>query len=175
MKRLLTIISSFFLFTGTTAIAQTVQKEYKVGHVFTVSLPGYMNKTTGLNSSSAIQFKSSIKDVYGFIIEDGKEELRLAEINFTSVNDFYENFIQDFLKDQEKREVSKPKTQSIGSTNFIESEVTYYDKDAKGDLYYFIGIAETKTYYYKVLCWVVVENKDKFKADFQKILYSLKD
>jgi hypothetical protein len=38
-----------------------------------------------------------------------------------------------------------------------------------------VGIVETKTAYYKVLSWAAAENKDKFKADFQKILYSLKD
>jgi hypothetical protein len=38
-----------------------------------------------------------------------------------------------------------------------------------------VGVVETKTAYYKVLSWAVAENKDKFKADFQKILYSLKD
>jgi hypothetical protein len=59
--------------------------------------------------------------------------------------------------------------------NFIESDITYYDKDAKTEIYYLVGVVETKTAYYKVLSWAVAENKDKFKADFQKILYSLKD
>jgi hypothetical protein len=45
----------------------------------------------------------------------------------------------------------------------------------KSDIYYLVGILETKTSYYKVISDTGIENKDKFKADFQKILYSLND
>jgi hypothetical protein len=134
-----------------------------------------MTKTAGINSASAIQYKSAVKDVYGFIIFDTKEELGLVEMKYSSTNEFYEDFIKDFLIDEDKRKVSKPLSQKNGDINFIECDVTYYDKDAKTDIYYLVGIVETKTAYYKVLSWAVAENKDKFKADFQKIIYSIKD
>lgn len=159
----------------TTTFAQTELKEYKAGHTFNVSLPDYMTKTAGINSASAIQYKSAVKDVYGFIIFDTKEELGLVEMKYSSTNEFYEDFIKDFLIDEYKRKVSKPLSQKNGDINFIECDVTYYDKDAKTDIYYLVGIVETKTAYYKVLSWAVAENKDKFKADFQKIIYSIKD
>jgi hypothetical protein len=157
------------------AYAQTNLKEYKAGHVFTVSLPDYMNKTVGLNSAAAIQYKSAVKDVYGFIIVDTKEELSLAELTYSSINEFYEGFIPDFLKEEEKRNVSEPVYQKKGNINFVECDVTYFDKDAKADIYYLVGIVETKLSFYKVLAWSTVENKGKFKADFQKIIYSVKD
>ena len=175
MKRRIAIFTTAFLFIITTALAQTKLKEYKAGHVFYVSLPDYMSKTSGLNSSSTIQYKSTVKDVYGFIIEDNKEELALAEIKYTSISEFYEDFIKDFLKDEEKRKVSSPKNQKKGAINFIECDITYYDKDAEMDIYYLVGIVETRTSFYKVFSWSAAENKDKFKADFQKILYSLRD
>jgi hypothetical protein len=157
------------------AFSQTTLKEYKAGHIFYVSLPDYMKKTSGLNSSSTIQYKNTVKDVYGFIIEDNKEELELSEITYSSLTEFYDEFIGDFLKDEEKRVVSKPKTQVKGAINFIEADVTYYDKEAAMDIYYLVGIVETKSAYYKVLSWTSAANKDKFKADFQKILYSVRD
>lgn len=175
MKSKIMILSATLCLLTINSFSQTSLKEYKVGHIFYVSLPDYMKKTAGLNSSSAIQYKNSVKDVYGFVIEDYKEELELAEITYTSLNEFYEEFITDFVKDEEKRTVSKPKTQSKGGINFIESDVTYFDKEAEMEIYYLVGIAETKSAYYKVLSWTAATNKDKFKADFQKILYSIKD
>jgi hypothetical protein len=175
MKKTVTIFTTALILLATTAFAQNTFKEFKAGHIFYVSLPDYMARTTGLNSASTIQFKSNIKDVYGFIIEDSKEELKLAELNYTSLNEFYEDFIKDFLKDEDKRKVSNPSSKKVGDINFIESDASYYDKEAQVEIYYFVGIAETSSTYYKVLCWGTLENKDKFKADFQKILYSIKD
>ena len=109
------------------------------------------------------------------IIEDNKEELKLAEMNYSSLNEFYDDFIKDFLMDEDKRKISKPQIKNVGKLNFIESDASYYDKDSKLEIYYFIGIAETSSDYYKVLCWSTLENKEKFKSDFQKILYSIKD
>lgn len=95
----------------------------------------------------------------------------MVDMTFSSINEFYDSFV----KDEEKRTVSKSLNQKNGDINFVESDVSYYDKEAKMDIYYLVGIVETKNSYYKVLSWTAAENKDKFKADFQKILYSLKD
>lgn len=175
MKRTITSLSIILAFITTNIFAQTNLKEYKVGHVVSVSLPDYMSKTMGLNSSSILQYKSTVKDVYGFIIEDNKEELTLVEMNYSSINEFCEDFAKDFLKDEKKKTFSYPEYKKIGDINFAEFDATYYDKEVKTEIYYLIGIVETKTSYYKVLSYTSKENKDKFKADFQKILYSLKD
>ena len=173
-KKLETLLIALTVIT-TTNYAQTTLKEYKAGHEFYISLPDYMSKTTGLNSAATIQFKNTVKDIAGFIIEDNKEELAMAQMSYSSLNEFYEEFIKDFLKDEDKRKVSKPQTHKKGESNFIECDVTYYDKESKLDIYYFVGIAETKTAYYKILCYGTIESKDKFKKDFESILLSLRD
>lgn len=175
MKRIIAILSLILVLTTSNLFAQTNLKEYKVGHVVSVSLPDYMSRTVDVNNSSIIQYKSTVKDVYGFIIEDNKEELALAEINYSSINEFCEDFAKDFLKDEKKRTFTYPEYQKKGDINFAEYDATYYDKEAKAEIYYLVGIVETKTSYYKVLSYISKENKDKFKADFQSILYSLKD
>ncbi|KFF19491.1 hypothetical protein [Flavobacterium hydatis] len=163
------------LFMSTTIFAQSTMKEYKAGHTFNISLPDYMSKTADLNSSAAIQYKNVVKDIYGVVIFDTKEELKLLEMNYTSTNEFYEDFIKDFLKDEEKRSVSAPKSTKKGDISFIEVEATYFDKEINNTIYYLIGVVETKTAFYKVLSWASIDNKDKYKADFQKILYSIKE
>ena len=157
------------------AFAQNNLKEYKAGHVFYLSLPEYMTKTTGLNSAATIQFKSTVKDVYGFVIEDSKEDLKIIEMFFPNVKDFYDDFIKDFLKDEKKRNVGEPIATKKGSINFVENDISYYSKESKTEIYYFVGLAESETTFYKVLCYCTLENKEKMKSDFQQILYSLKD
>jgi hypothetical protein len=173
MKKFL--YTSILLFFTTLALGQTAMKPHTVGHPVYLSLPDYMNRTIGLNDNAIFQYKSEVKDVYGYVIEDNKEELKLAEMNFSSVTEFYEEFIKGFVEGEEKVNQSKPVSQKKGDINFIEVDVSYYSKEAKTDIYYLIGIVETKTAFYKVLSYCTLENKVKFKADFQKILYSLKD
>ena len=175
MKKTIAILAFALCVTTLSSFAQTNFKQYKIGHIFNISVPDYMTKTTGLNSAATVQYKNAIKDVYSFVIEDNKEELTIAQLNYTSINEFYDEFIKDFLKGEENLKISKPVYQKKVDANFVECDVTYLDKDAKTEIYYLIGIVETKSTYYKVLSWTVAENKDKFKADFQKILYSLKD
>lgn len=165
----------FVLFTTISFAQTTTFRPEKAGHVFTISLPNYMTKTTGLNTAATIQFKNTVKDIYGMVIYDSKEELKMVDMLYSSATEFFEDFSKDFLKDEEKRTISKSISKKIGNTNFIEFEASYYDKDSKIEIVYIIGIVETPTAFYKILCWSTLENKDKYKADFQKIIYSLKD
>jgi hypothetical protein len=89
--------ASFLQLIISSSFAQTTFNTVKTGHVVSFSVPEYMSRTTGVNDASFLQFKSIPKDVYTFMIEDSKEELSIAEMKFTSVMDFYEYFIKDFL------------------------------------------------------------------------------
>lgn len=175
MKQKIIFLTTVFFFLTSTIIAQTTMKEYKAGHIFDVSLPDYMTKTTGLNDDASIQFNNTVKDIAGLIIFDTKQELELLNMKFSNVNEFYEIFIKDFLTKQKNRTISQPSYQTIGNNNYIECDASYYDKDSKLDIYYYVGIIETKNAYYKLLCFGGIDSKDKYKSDFQKILYSIKD
>ena len=174
MKRRISFLTVVLIFISST-YAQSTFKDYKAGHTFNISLPDYMSKTIGLNDAASFQFKNTVKDIAGFIIFDTKEELELVNMKYSSISEFYEGFIKDFLIKEKKRSVSQPTSKTIGEVEFIESDLTYYDKESKSEIYYFIGIVETKTAYYKVLCLGGMDSKDKYKADFQRILYSIKD
>lgn len=162
-----------FLSICNLSTAQT--KEVKVGHVFSIVVPNYMNKTSGLNSAASIQFKNSVKEVYSIVVEDAKEDLKLSEIAYADAKEFFDEFMKDLMKDEEKPVASKEIIKKVGTTTVVEADLKLHDKESKSDIYYLVGVVETQGYYYKVLSWTTAENKDKYKADFQKILYSLKD
>ncbi|WP_338839916.1 hypothetical protein [Flavobacterium ginsenosidimutans] len=149
-------------------------KEYIGGHLFHISLPFYMRKTSGINSYSAIEYTSIENNVFGSVIYETKENLALSGETYSSINDFCKSLVDDFFEQQEK-EASKPVYFTKGLINFMETDVSYYDKERKQKFYYFIGVAETKTTFYTFISWVPIERKNTFKADFQQILYSIKD
>lgn len=164
-----------FLALTITLGAQTNVTKHNAGFVFEVSLPDYMSKTIGLNSVASIQFKNVIKDVYGVIIADTREELALAEIKFSSVQEYANDFIKDFLKDEARRKISKPVNRSENGLSVVEYDASYYDKEAKMEIYYCVCLVESGNSYYKVMCWCDAAKKAEFKEDFRKIAYSIKD
>ncbi len=149
-------------------------KDYTGGHLFNISLPYYMSKTSGINSYSAIEYKSIENNLFGTVISETKENLTLSGETYPSINDFCKTLVDDFFGKEEK-EASTPVYFEKESVNFMETDVSYYDKERKQKFYYFIGVAETKSAFYTFISWVPVERKNTFKPDFQQILYSIKD
>lgn len=156
-------------------LAQAPVRTEKVGHVFSITVPDYMTRTIGINDASSVQFKNEVKEVYTFVIEDSKADLELVDMKFSSAMEFYEDFIKDFLKSAKDRVVGSPKTFEQDGVSFVQSEITYYDKDVKGKIYYHITIAETKGYYYKILSYTSESNKVKLKDDLAKLGTTIRD
>lgn len=166
------ILSLSFAFSSQ---AQNGFTAFKGGHVFDVAVPSYMTRITGLNSAAILQFKNAAKDIYTIIIEDEKEEMKLAELSFAGIDEFFEYTIKSFLKDEEQRSIGQPLRKTIGAFQYMETDASYFDKDANTSIYYLFGIVETGTRFYKVFSFTSLENKDQYKAVFQKILYSVHD
>ncbi|WP_157495120.1 hypothetical protein [Flavobacterium sp. KJJ] len=146
---------------------------YKTGHSFNVILPAYLSKTAEMNSSSGIEFKSEKDDVHGYVFFENKKNKNIRK-SF-SANEYYELFIKDFMIEQQQRKVSKQQFLKKGEINFIESEMTFFDKAKKKKMYYFIGIAETDKAFYQFISWTPEDKKVKIKTDFENIFFSIKD
>ncbi|MBS1927093.1 MAG: hypothetical protein IT254_07740 [Chitinophagaceae bacterium] len=173
MKIYATLISFLLLVCHQTGFSQKTGKEIKVGHIFQVSIPDYMNKTVGLNNVASIQFISPENDVAGFVIEDSKEDLKLADTSFASLKDFYSFFEKDFLSGLSKRTISPIHEFQKNGKNYLEFDASYFDEDLKSEVSYYVCLIEENDYYYKLICWSAGVNKEKFKPDFQKIALSI--
>jgi hypothetical protein len=173
MKKITSIL--FMLFFVTNSFSQSATKEFNIEHSFKINLPTYMNRTVGLNEVASLQYKNVVKDIYGLVIADYKDELELAEMNYSSINEYLEESLKTFLDDEPSKKTSNPIYKKIGEQNFGEFDASYYDEEEKVEIYYLFGIVETKTSFYKVLSWCSSLEKEKYKEDFRKILYSLKD
>lgn len=150
-------------------------KTYQVGRVFEISLPAYIKQAKGINSDATIEYVNRENNIFGYTLVENKEDILLSGRKYTTLDAYHGSTIKDFSKDLAKKTVSMPLSNKGKDISFIENDVKYFDAETNKDLYYFIGSVETKKAFYTVVLYTFNENKSKFKADFQKILYSLKD
>lgn len=143
------------------------------GHSYTMEIPDYMSRTFDLNDVATMQYKNILKETYAIVIEDDKEELQSLGMTFTSPSDFLEYFVQDYYAQAEKREV----TEAIEFENngYAFSQVELIAETADISLFMVITAVESETHYYKILCWTLLEYKDKYEEDFKRMAKSLKD
>lgn len=172
MKRYIILI--LLAVFGKATNAQTLMDKYNLGD-FTVSLPYYMSKTGGLNNDAAIQFRNMVRDVSGYIIKEDKTVKEIDNPANPGINQFYDQFLKEFLIDKKERKIAVPKVSTNGDAKFISTDLSYLDDETMIYYYYFIGIAETKNSFYKVICSSTLDTKNLFKSDFQKIFNSIKD
>ena len=71
-------------------IGQTKMIEYQTGQVVKLSLPDYMKRTSGLNDDACLEFQNPVKEVYTIVIQDSKEDLKLSDITYDGIEEFYE-------------------------------------------------------------------------------------
>lgn len=175
MKKTIQTFALFFLIQMTNA--QTKLVEYKTGHVIKLSVPEYMVRTSGLNEDACLQFQNPVKEVYTIVIEDDKESLKLIDLNYEGIEEFYDMVFKELGVGESyaNRKVGTPKKKTIGTYNFMINDCTLTDKELKADLYYVMGIVETPNAYYQVMSWTLIENKEKFKKEFENIVYTLKE
>jgi len=151
-------------------------KEYKAGHTFDISMPAYLERTVDVNNAAAIQYGNTAKTIFGYTSFEKKEDIQLSGGKYTSLDKYHGSTIVDFSKKMPKKKtVSQPLIKKGKDINFVATDITYHDAETNENVYYFIGSAETKTTLYTVVFYTLMKNKAKFKADFQKVLYSLKD
>ncbi len=138
-----------------------------------MEIPSYMVKTYELNDVASLQYFNKHKEAYAIVIEDSKEELELKGLKFGSAQEFLENFSTDYKKDEKRRRLSKAQAFEVNGNKVAQSELKWTDKD--GDFFMLITAVETKTHFYKVICWTLAANASQLKDDFKHLSASIKD
>lgn len=170
MKRLSIII----LFVSTlSGYCQTKFTERIGGHVFKMNLPDYMVKTYELNDVASIQYQNTTKEAYIIVIDDAKDQLESLGIKFTDSQNFLDEFIKDYKVENEKRAL-KNAIQFKANGNDC-SQVELYWTEEETDFFMLITAVESKTHFYKILNWTILDNAKLLRKDFQTISKSLKD
>lgn len=143
------------------------------GHCYTLDIPDYMVKTYGLNDNATLQYQNTSKEAYTIVIVDTKDELEYLGLKFVDSRDFLDGFMADYMKDAKNRSQSSVTEFKSNNNSHSQVELRWEKDDLK--FYMLITVVETKTHFYKILCWTTLENVEKLKNDYLTISKSLKD
>lgn len=170
-KLLLSILLLLASFSA--AQAQTQFTERKGGHSYSMEIPSYMVKTYELNDVASLQYFNKNKEAYAIVIEDSKDELETKGLLFENATEFLDNFATDYKKDEKRRKLSKTKAFESNGNQVAQNELKWTDED--GDFFMLLTVVETKTHFYKVICWTIAANAPQLKEDFKHLSASIKD
>mgnify|MGYP003123999896 CR=1 FL=1 len=168
----LLILSILILTTSIQAYSQKFTTK-KGGHSYTLDVPNYMTKTYDLNDAATLEYKNSLKEAYLIVIPDSKDELKASGSTFIDTKDFLSYFIKDYQIEAERRTITDIATFKSNKNPHSQVEMNFGIDN--NDFFMLITIVETKTHFYKILSWTLLEYKDKFREDYLKISKSLKD
>jgi hypothetical protein len=167
-------IALFLLFVGIHSVnGQTKFSEKVGGHQFKLSIPDYMVKTYELNDVASLQYQNTTKEAYVIVIEDPKDQLESLGIKFTDAKNFLDEFVKDYKTENDKRSTKNASQFNANGNNCAQLELYWSEED--GDFFMLITAVESKTHFYKILCWTILEKAPDLKKDFLAIAKSLKD
>lgn len=174
MKKIFTF---FLLCYSIIGFSQAKFNEKKVGHIFHISVPDYMQKTTLLNDAAAVQYENSEKEIYMIVIEDSKEDLEISQVKFESLMEFHDSNIAALKTEENAAVESTPKQFESNGIKFVQSDLKVVLKDEKTttNVSYLVTYAESPTHYYQILCWSLTPDYKKYVEDFKKIAASIRD
>ncbi|MFH1051665.1 MAG: hypothetical protein V1779_12155 [bacterium] len=159
-----------FATNGITAQEKGFTKQ-KMGNILYIDLPDYMTKTIGLNDIAKIQYQNTEKEAYLIMIEEDKEDIKLAGTEFTNAKDYYNFFIGNFGIDS--IHVTSEEEVKTGKFPAYQAQV---DGLVQGlNLFYLLTIVESPTHFYNIISWTKMDNKQQLINDFKKIASSLKE
>lgn len=169
MKKIFLLVA---LISSLTTFAQNFSTQ-KGGHCYTLDLPNYLLKTYDLNDVATLQYMNTAKDAYVIVIEDSKDELNYLRMVMNGPTEFLEFFLKDYQAKAKKRKVSPVTTFESNGNNHAQVELSWEENGVK--LSMLITVAESKSHFYKILCWTNGPNFENMKQDFLAISKSLKD
>ena len=138
-----------------------------------MDIPDYMAISYDLNDVATLQYQNVVKEAYIIAIDDSKNHLEFVGLKFMNAREFLDDFIGEYKKDADKRKQGEIK-EFVANDN-KHAQVTLSWTDEEVDYAMLITTVETKTHFYKILCWTLKDNKDKLFNDFVTIAASLKD
>jgi hypothetical protein len=150
-------------------------KEYKAGHVFYISFPGYLKTGSGDTTQSTIVYKNEENEIYGFVTSNNKQNLQSETGKEMTLNDFFKSELKKYADDKPQVQIGSTKSQKKASIGFMETEVSFLQAESNEKIYFFFGVAETDSTFYTVLSQAPFGKQDKYKHDFKHIFYSIKD
>lgn len=173
---LLVFCVAFLSACDTKTTYETVKTEQK----YSLDLPSYLEKGTGLHDDASLQYQNLLKEFYIVVIEDDKatlyksiEENGIEEMypkNFTGYTDL---LVAGFKENPDVNLDGNFKDWKIGTLPAKNFDMAGTLEGI--DIYYHYTLVEGKDAYYQVMQWTLADRKDTYKEEMDKIAKSFKE
>lgn len=159
------------LLAGVTISLQAQPKmiEHKVGHIYYIDLPDYMQPTTGLNQMASLQYENTEQAAYVIIIDEAKDGL--AQFGINDLETYYSDLINNFAADAPDKKIADSTLFTNGTIRFIQTQASA--RLDSTDFAYLITCAESPTYFYRIICWTLLDKKDTLFDIYMKLTKTL--
>lgn len=171
MKKLVTLLMIALVMAGCGA-KKTKFNEAKVAGKFTMQVPEYLAVATDLNKSASLQYSNPAEEVYMVVIDDSKEEMKAADVNYT-LQQYFDFAAKNLEGSVNNYKLSTPVSKKINGNSALVGEIT--GKFDKYEVYYKIATIESAKHFYQVLSWTMGDRKDKYAADMDTMIESVKE
>lgn len=152
----------------------------EANNLYSLDVPGFLNKTTSLNDEASLQYENTSKEFYVIVIDEDKDAF-LEAINMDLNEDemFLEEEVLDpyaylqfttFATDDQYNDF---KDVEINGLNAQQLEII--SKFDAYDVYYKMACIEGEDNLYFVVVWTLSDYQDDNEENMQKIIDSFKE
>jgi hypothetical protein len=146
---------------------------------YSVDLPSFLSESaTELNKDASLQYENGAREFYVVVIDESRKEfndvMASGELGYGADLDGYSQFLVDDVRETiGDTSTVKPVNAKI---NGLDARLASLAGTVEGlNVYWRVGYIQGKKDYYQVLCWTLLENKDKYDAQMGEIIKSFKE
>ncbi|AXG73540.1 hypothetical protein DVK85_04560 [Flavobacterium arcticum] len=174
----ITIITAFLLLScgDSKEEIQTI----KIKGLYSIELPEYLTKTTGLDNSASLQYQNTLREVYIMVIDEPKSKLEKA-IKENALEDYYTPDLDGYAKLLNEGIETRASLDSVPQLiskkiNGLNAKTATFTGNSQGiDIYWSLAFIEGKNNYYQVMIWTLADKKEQYKETMKAMINSFKE
>lgn len=151
--------------------SKTEFQTVKIKNRYSLELPDFLSEAQNLNPDASLQYQNPLREFYVMVLDEPKTDFPIS-----SKVDL--NAYRDILRPNLEASLEKPSFSPEKDTviNGLKAKLFTLSGTTEGlDIYYKFAYIESKTHFYQVLTWTLLNRKDQFSSDMDKIIASFKE
>lgn len=175
MKKIIALCLLTFIFScGSSDEVETVT----VDHKYSLELPSFLSKGTGLHDDASLQYQNVFKEFYIVVIDEPKKGFIdvLKDTEYSpDLQGYYDVLTGGLEETIENINFEPVKDVQINGLKAKTFSITGTIAEKKLDIFYKIAYIEGKDSFYQIVTWTIKDSKDKYAPQMDKIIRSFKE
>jgi hypothetical protein len=117
---------------------------------FSINLPQDYKRTIGNNHLASVQWEHNELEIYGYLIFENIDELKIAEIN-TDLNSYTDLALKDFIDYENYKLIESKRYKTKNGKETICKLISYYNPDLDVTILLQLNSYATKNFIYKMI------------------------